>query len=99
MGVIFYKVDECCGDIEFKIVDPFKTKEVGPNWCMSKEQAIDDHDYLQDSSYLNLEAIRCLIKENKKLRNENKKLQDEISHLEDKMDSAYVSFQNDGLYT
>jgi len=98
MGVIFYKVDECCGDIEFKIVDPFELNKVGDGWYMSKKEAIDDHD---SKFFINLEfeTIRCMIKELKLAALENKKLRNEISYLEDKMDSAYVSFHDNELHT
>jgi hypothetical protein len=99
MGIVLYKVDDCCGDIETKIVDPFEVEKAGPCWYLSKEEAIDNHD---SEFFINLEfaTIRCLIKKLKAVMLENKKLRNEIAHLEDKIDSAYVSFaENDGFHT
>jgi len=98
MGTVLYKIDECCGDIEFRIVDSFEIDEIEGHWYISKEEAINKHDS-EFFINLELETIHCLTKKLKAVMLENKKLHNEILHLENLIDSAYISFHDEGLYT
>jgi len=91
MAVVIYKINECCGNMESKSIDPMQTELCTVDgWQLTKELAIAFHDtkYIDPIEH----TVYCLWNTLKIEIKKNKNLHKEIEELEEKIDSAYVSY-------